>query len=76
MTSAIFSDWLINFDREIGTSNRKIALILDNTPSHYITASLLNIELIFIPPNMTFHLQPLDAGIIHSFKANYRKKLI
>ena len=26
-----------------------------------------------LPPNMTSHLQPLDAGIIRSFKSNYRK---
>ena len=34
--------------------------------------SLTNIELVYLPPNMTAHLQPMDAGIIHSFKAKYK----
>ncbi|GBC50627.2 hypothetical protein GLOIN_2v1770419 [Rhizophagus irregularis DAOM 181602=DAOM 197198] len=29
---------------------------------------LANIELVYLPPNTTTHLQPMDAGIIHSFK--------
>nr|CAG8687575.1 3549_t:CDS:2 [Entrophospora candida] len=34
--------------------------------------NLMNIRLIYIPPNTTAHLQPMDAGIIHSFKAKYK----
>ena len=33
---------------------------------------LTNIELVYLPPNTTAHLQPMDAGIIHSFKAKYK----
>jgi hypothetical protein len=29
-----------------------------------------------LPANTTAHLQPMDAGIIHSFKAQYRKLLV
>ena len=29
----------------------------------------------FIPPNMTSTIQPMDMGIIASFKANYRRFL-
>jgi len=35
---------------------------------------LTNIELIYLPPNTTAHLQPMDAGIIHSFKAKYKQE--
>jgi hypothetical protein len=36
--------------------------------------NLTNIELVYLPPNTTAHLQPMDAGIIHSFKAKYKQE--
>jgi len=36
--------------------------------------TLTNIELAYLPPNITAHLQPMDAGIIHSFKAKYKRE--
>jgi hypothetical protein len=33
-----------------------------------------NIKLIYLPPNMTVHLQLMDAGIIHSFKSKYKQE--
>ncbi len=35
---------------------------------------LTNIEIVYLPPNTTAHLQPMDAGIIHSFKARYKRE--
>ncbi len=32
-----------------------------------------NVTVFFISPNVTSFVQPLDAGIINSFKAHYRK---
>jgi len=31
---------------------------------------------LFLPPNTTSKLQPLDSGIIHSLKVNYRNFLL
>ena len=36
--------------------------------------TLTNIKLIYLSPNITTHLQPMDAGIIHSFKAKYKQE--
>jgi hypothetical protein len=52
--------------------NRNILLLADNTPTHLMdeTVLLSNIKVHFLPPNTTAHLQPLDAGIINSFKVS------
>ena len=57
--------------------NRKITLTIDNAPSHIFEEDkLTNVKVAFLPPNMTSHIQPLDAGIIRSFKAHYRRLYI
>ena len=56
---------------------RKICLTVDNAPSHIFNASkLTNVEVMFLDPNMTSHIQPMDAGIIWAFKAHYRRLFI
>ena len=39
-----------------------------------ITPNLTNIELVYLLPNTTAHLQPMDAGIINSFKSKYKQE--
>ena len=80
MTKKIFKDYLRKFDRAMKAADRKILLILDNFSGHYLDAEgqgplsykPTNIELLYLPPNVTALLQPLDAGIIKSFKSHYR----
>ena len=47
--------------------------MLDNASSHKKDNLTIpsNIVLIYLPPNCTSLFQPLDLGIIHSFKAIY-----
>jgi len=40
------------------------------------TTALKNIKVIFLAPNCTSHLQPLDMAIIHTFKCQYSKQLV
>jgi DDE superfamily endonuclease len=56
--------------------NRKILLFLDNAPCHVLTQDFSNIKLAFFPPNTTSKCQPLDQGVIRSFKCHCRQKLI
>ncbi|XP_029654418.1 tigger transposable element-derived protein 6-like [Octopus sinensis] len=75
MTSEIFITWLTITNEQMITQKRKIVLLLDNASCHkYIHLS--NIELFFLPKNTTSLIQPLDMGIIKSFKSNYLNALL
>ena len=57
----------------------KVILLLDNFSGHQVpnVGSRLRVtQLVFLPPNTTSRFQQMDAGIIASFKAQYRKLLI
>ncbi|GBO11442.1 hypothetical protein AVEN_16332-1 [Araneus ventricosus] len=54
---------------------RKIFLFLDNCTPH-LDLKLKNVRVEFFPTNCTCQLQPLDPGIIRSFKAHYRKQQV
>ncbi|KAK4520389.1 uncharacterized protein ATC70_008523 [Mucor velutinosus] len=53
-------------------AGRKVALLVDNASVHKLKEEFSNIKLIFLPANTTSKLQPLDAGIIANFKAQFR----
>ena len=76
MNSKIWFDWLKRFDDKLGKEKRKVLLLVDNAPSHHDPGFLNWIELFYLPPNVTSMIQPMDAGIINSFKCYYKKKLI
>ena len=48
-------------------------LLLDNAPSHPYTLCDINdnIKLLFLPPNTSSLLQPLDQGVIQTIKSYY-----
>ncbi|KAG6610524.1 uncharacterized protein IUM83_06475 [Phytophthora cinnamomi] len=72
MTSVIFDEWLHHFNMRMAASNRKVLLLVDNASCHKILRNLTHVTVHSLPPNMTSTVQPLDAGIIRSFKARYR----
>ncbi|KAG0441492.1 Tigger transposable element-derived protein 4 [Dictyocoela muelleri] len=73
MNKKIFENWLSSLDKNFIAQNRKILMILDNASCHLIPHKFKNIELIFLPKNTTSKVQPLDQGIIRSFKNKYKK---
>lgn len=53
-------------------------LLLDNAPSHPSQNDLVkgDIKALFLPPNVTSLIQPLDQGVIEWIKRRYRRKYI
>ena len=75
MSACIFNDWLIKLNRSLC---RNICLLVDNCPSHdkNICKKLSKIELTFLPKGTTAITQPLDRGIIFTFKMYYKRLLV
>lgn len=76
MTSVIFEKSLRNWDNELKIKNKKILLLVDNFPAHPNVMNLKHIKLVFLPPNTTSVLQPMDQSVIISLKVYFRKLLI
>jgi hypothetical protein len=62
---------------------RKVLLLLDNFSGHELGVQrvggldgLDNVKIRWLPPNTTSYWQPLDQGIIASFKLHYRRQWV
>ena len=75
MSGEILEDILTKLNRRFIKSNRNILLLMDNAGCHpqELVSKFSNIKIVFLPPNTTSALQPLDLGIIQNFKMYYRK---
>ena len=76
MDSQIFEEWVHKLDRAFRMEGRKIALLIHNCPAHPSVSDLTNVQLVFLPPNTTSVLQPMDQGVTRSLKAHYRGRVI
>ncbi|XP_006005322.1 tigger transposable element-derived protein 4-like [Latimeria chalumnae] len=76
MTGDIFKDWVIKFDRKVQRQKRKVLLFVDNCPAHSHTDNLQATTMVFLPPNTTPKLQPMDQGIIKCLMQHYHRQLI
>lgn len=87
MNTELFIEWydeifipeVKDFQKRIG-KDEKVLLLVDNAPSHPLE-SLLEREngkfrVVFLPPNVTSLLQPMDQGVIASFKKYYKKFIL
>lgn len=71
LTSNLFHDWLVRWDKRLVAYNRKIWIVLDDSSSHrIINAHLQNITLIYTSATSKF--LPLNWGVLDEFKTRYR----
>ena len=76
MTGVLFEEWIRKLDSSFRAQSREVTLLIDNCPAHPEIKNLTNIKLIFLPPNTTSVLQPMDQGVTRSLKAHYQKKVV
>lgn len=81
VTAIVFNEWFHNLfvpDVKSYLSKRglpfKALLLIDNAPGHPQDLQHENVQIVFLPKNTTSLLQPLDQGIISTFKALYIKQ--
>ena len=59
---------------------KKVILLLDNAPSHLnvdcIRSSDENIFCLYLPPNTTSLIQPMDQGVLKNIKRCYKRELL
>ena len=63
MTSSMFEQWIKDLDRSMTRQKRKILLFVDNCLAHPHIQNLKSVTLLFLPPNTTSKIQPMDQGI-------------
>ncbi|GFV96259.1 jerky protein homolog-like [Trichonephila clavipes] len=85
MNAMLFKEWFHDqfvpavkkFNKENDLPQRAI-LLIDNALSHPDTEELSSgeIKAIFLPPNVTPLLQPMDQGVLQTLKQIYRKQFL
>ena len=87
MDSLIFKDWFhkhfvptVTKYLELKLLSPQALLLLDNALSHSSARTLVSadgkIKCMFLPPNVTSLIQPMDQGVIENIKRRYKKHLL
>jgi len=81
MTGTICEEYLQWLDNKM--QGRRVLLLLDNFSGHELGVQLVggleglrNVRIAWLPANTTSFWQPLDQGIIASFKLHYRRQWV
>ncbi|KAK9721600.1 DDE superfamily endonuclease [Popillia japonica] len=82
MTGFIIVGFVPNVQKTLKDANQepRALLLLDNCPAHPPADCLVSkdgkVKIMYLPKNITALIQPLDQGIIHAFKTNYRREML
>lgn len=75
MTGEVMADVLSKLNGLLKRHDTQILLFMDYAPCHpeRLKGQFSNINVVFLSKNTTLKTQPLDAGVIASWKVQYRK---
>jgi hypothetical protein len=83
ITRFICEEYLHWLNNKMRGESRKVLLLIDNFSGHELGVQLVgsqqglsNIQIKWLPPNTTSFWQPIDQGIIASFKLQYRRQWV
>ncbi|XP_055712049.1 jerky protein homolog-like [Phlebotomus papatasi] len=85
MTKVSFWDWFFNdavpqIEEHLDKCGlpRKAILLLDNAPVHPAAEELVSggIKVLYLPPNCTATVQPMDQNVLEALKKKYRRSFI
>lgn len=75
MSSAIFEQWLLSWDRRLQCENRKIVLFVKSCDAHKFTLQFRNISVHFITSGTSTVSLPCEMGLCTALKAYYRYEM-
>lgn len=75
MTKEIFERYFKQINKTMMKDDRKIMVLIDNCMAHKID-DFSNVKFVFLPPNTSSLIQPLDMGVIRNFKLKYRQAFL
>jgi hypothetical protein len=75
MTAVTMEEWLNMFNAKMEKENRNVILFLDNATCHP-KVTLSNVKITWLAANATGASQPMDMGVIYTFKSHYRQFLM
>ena len=74
MNGVLLEEWVSELDKKFVSERRKTGI--HNGPVHRQVENLKSIKLLFLPPNTTSQIQPMDQNVIISLKAQYCKNVV
>ena len=86
MNSEIFAEWfktdfvpaVKSHQRSQNIRSRKALLLIDNCSAHpdELSSRDGSVTCLFLPPNTTSLIQPMDQGVLQAMKNRYKRKLL
>ena len=76
MTSEIWGKVIGKMNSKMQRQQKNIFLFCDNASCHKLQSDMSNIKNVFMPPNTTPLIQPLDQGITRTVKVYYKIQFI